>query len=56
MMNLDNRKSSTEINNQNKMVLAVVLNHKIYSTKSVNKKYNNPMAKNNIAPLRSSLR
>ncbi|GAA3776881.1 hypothetical protein GCM10022271_06320 [Corallibacter vietnamensis] len=54
-INLANKPTSTTTNTQNKIVRAVVLSHNTYSTKRVNKKYNNPIAKNKIIPLSNSL-
>ena len=54
-INLISKPNSTAINNQNKTVLDVVFNHKIYSIKRVNKKYSKPIAKNKMAPLSNSL-
>lgn len=54
-MNLASNASSTPTNNQNNRVLEEVFNHKTDSTKSVNKKYSKPMAKNRMAPLSNSL-
>ena len=49
-INRKNKNNSTPTNNQNKMVLPAGFNHKKYSIKSVNKKYNNPIPIKKITP------
>ena len=46
---------STPTNIQKRMVLEIESSHKTDSIKSVNRKYNKPIAKNKIAPFMSSL-
>ena len=54
-MNLDNKKTSTAINNQNKIVLPDVDNHKKYSISKVKMKYNKPNPMKRMTPFISSL-
>ena len=49
------RKISTKIKVQNKIVLPIGLSQRKYSTKSVNKKYNNPKPMKKIIPRINSL-
>ena len=53
-INRINKKTSTAIKSQNKIVLAVGFNHKKYSKKSVKKKYKKPNEKKRITPFINS--
>ncbi|GAA4279547.1 hypothetical protein GCM10022259_42720 [Aquimarina mytili] len=50
-----NKPASTDTNNQNKMVLPVLLNHRKFSISRMIKKYKTPIAKNRIPPRINSL-
>jgi hypothetical protein len=54
-MNRSNKNDSTPTNNQNKIVLPEVDNHKKYSINKVKMKYNKPNPMKRITPLISSL-
>jgi hypothetical protein len=54
-MNRINKKDSTPMNNQNKMVLPDVDNHKKYSINKVKMKYNKPNPIKRMTPFISSL-
>ena len=55
IINLTNRPTSTPIKIQNRILLPKELNHKKYSKKTMMRKYRKPIAKNKMAPFKSSL-